>query len=138
VTDHERASHREELIEALRQAGMKASTFTGSDGKTYVIIPLLDTRVSPMINAAKDPELRSYFKNAASRWPSLAYLFICSGSSTPPWEVGVIGHNGETDEDYTPNEWVQSSSTGDAVEQFRKMWRNRDTLLNAFVGDMLK
>jgi hypothetical protein len=138
LTNQEKTSQRQELVDALKQAGMEAAEFTAPDGKTYVVQPLLDTRVEPMINAARKPELRSYFNKAVRSWHYPAYLFICSGSTSPPWSVGVIGHDGRTDDDYTPDEWAEAETTDEAVEQFRRLWNNRDSLLNAFIGDLTR
>lgn len=123
-------------MDALEAEGMTPTEFTASDGTAYVILTLLDTRYDPIIIPAEDPELRAYFRKSAKEWPHPAYLYICSGSSAAPWRIGVIGHDGMTDEDYTPDEWKEANSINEAVEEFRNLWDNRDALLNTFSGDL--
>lgn len=132
MTEHEQ---RQQLIEALRQTGMQVRE-SEDDNENYIYVPLLDTGVTPMINTAQDPELRSYFRQSGKRWSTRAYLWICTSGESTPWRIGVIGHNGETDEDYIPEEWQEVNSTEEAVEAFNKMWDSRDTLLNAFIGSL--
>jgi hypothetical protein len=132
---NESRSQREALKEALSGANLVPTEYRDRAGKSYVVLPLLDTSVDPMIVAAEDPELRAYFRNSAKTWPEPARLYICSGSSQAPWQVGVIGHDGRSGEDYTPDEWKQAETVEQAVEEFRGLWENRDALLNAFVGD---
>jgi hypothetical protein len=133
---NDQQSQRQALLEALNEAGMKPTEFTAKDGTQYVILTLLDTRFDPIIIPAEDPELRAYFRNAARNWPHLAFLYICSGSSGAPWRIGVMGHNGLTDQDYTPDEWKEVETVEEAVKEFRGLWENRDALLNAFAGDL--
>jgi hypothetical protein len=128
-------SQRDALKQALTDAGMTPTEFSDRQGKSYVVVPLLDTRTDPIIIPAEDPELRAYFRSSAKTWSYPAYLYICSGSTRAPWQVGVIGHSGHTDEDYTPDEWKDAATIEQAVEEFQGLWANRDALLNAFVGD---
>jgi hypothetical protein len=133
---NDQQSQREALKNALRGAGMTPTDFAAPDGTQYVVLPLLDTRFDPIIIPAEDPELRTYFRKSAKAWRNMAYLYICSGSTGAPWRIGVIGHNGETDEDYTPDEWKEASTIEEAVKEFRNYWENRDALLNAFSSDL--
>jgi hypothetical protein len=128
---------RQRLVEALRQTGMQVREPEAED-RDFIYLPLLDTGVTPMINTAQDPELRSYFRQSGKRWPQRAYLYICTAGESPPWRIGVIGHNGETDEDYSPEEWQEVDSVEEAVEAYTRLWRARDTLLNSFIGKLSK
>lgn len=134
----EKGEQRRQLIQALNESGMAAREFIARDGKKYVVVPLLDTSVTPILSAAQDPELRAYFRNSAKAWPHPAYLHICSGSPSAPWEIGVIGHDGQSNEDYTPEDWETANTLGEAVKAFEKRWEGRDALLNAFTGDMAR
>jgi hypothetical protein len=134
MVEHEQ---RRRLVESLRETGMQVRESQG-DGEDYIYVPLLDTGVTPMINTAQDPELRSYFQQSGKSWPHRAYLWICTSGDSPPWRVGVIGHNGESDTDYTPEEWQEGITIEEAVEAYNRLWDARDTLLNNFIGKLSK
>jgi hypothetical protein len=123
---------REQLIQALKETGMQVRE-PEADGEDYIYVPLLDTGVTPMINTTQDPELRSYFRQSGKRWPQRAYLYICTRGNSPPWRIGVIGHNGITEEDYAPEEWKEVNTIEEAVEAYNKLWDSRDTFLNSFI-----
>jgi hypothetical protein len=128
-------AQRQQLVETLRQTGMQIREHD-EEGNDYIYLPLLDTGVTPMINTAQDPELRSYIRQSGKRWSQRAYLYICTAGSTPPWRIGVIGHDGETGEDYTPEEWQEVETLEEAVEAYNKLWKSRDSLLSAFIGKL--
>jgi hypothetical protein len=127
MAEHEQ---RQQLMDALRQTGMQVRE---SEDEGYLYLPLLDTGVTPMINTAQDPELRSYFRQSGKSWPQRAYLHVCTRGDAPPWRIEVIGNNGERDEDYTPEEWQEVSTIEEAVAAYNKLWDSRDTYLNSFI-----
>lgn len=130
-------SHREQILQALKEAGLGAREYRDPQGREQVIVPVLDTGVTPAIIAAQDPELRTYFRKTARDWPHRAFLYITTMGQAGSMEVGVVGHNGETDEDYLPEEWGQVETVEEVVEAFQGLWRTRDALLNAFMGDLV-
>lgn len=130
MAEHEQL---QQLMDALRHTGMQVRE---SEDEGYFYLPLLDTGVTPMINTAQDPELRSYFRQSGKSWPKRAYLYIRTRGDGPPWRIGVIGNNGEREEDYTPEGWQEVSTIEEAVDAYNKLWESRDTYLNSFIKSL--
>jgi hypothetical protein len=130
----ENASRREELILALDAAGLRAHELTDVDGSGLVSLSILDTRFTPAIVAAQDPELKSYVKNAGDEWTPDTYLQIVVRDVDGSHIVGVVGQKGEGGKVYELGEWQRAASVEQAVLIVQSLWAGRDVLLNEFVS----
>ena len=131
---HANASRREELIQALDAAGLSANEMKDEDGVGSVNLSILDTRYTPTIVAALDPELKAYVRNAGDELPAETYLHIVARDDEDSYIVGVIGQKGEGGKIYELGEWQRALTIDQAVLIVQSLWTGRDVLLNEFVG----
>jgi hypothetical protein len=131
---HANASRREELIQALDAAGLSANEMKDEDGVGSVNLSILDTRYTPTIVAALDPELKAYVRNAGDELPAETYLHIVVRDDEDSYIVGVIGQKGEGGKIYELGEWQRALTIDQAVLIVQSLWTGRDVLLNEFVG----
>jgi hypothetical protein len=131
---HKNATHWEELIQALGAAGLKAHEKIDEDGFGSVNLSILDTRYSPTIVAAQDPELKAYIRNAGDELPAETYLQIVIKDAEGSFIVGVIGQKGEGGKIYELGEWQRAVTIEQTVLIVQSLWTGRDVLLNDFVG----
>jgi hypothetical protein len=134
MPNHENASQREKLIQALNAAGLKAHETIDEDGIGSVNLSILDTRYSPTIVAAQDPELKTYVRNAGEKIPSETYLHIVIKDADGSHIVGVVGQKGERGKIFELGEWQRATTLDQAVLIVQSLWTGRDVLLNEFVG----
>lgn len=131
---HANASRREELIQALDVAGLKAHEMKDEDGVGSVNLTILDTRYTPTIVAAQDPELKAYVRNAGDELPTETYLHVVVRDDEDSYIVGVMGQKGEGGKIYELGEWQRALTIDQAVLIVQSLWTGRDVLLNEFVG----
>jgi hypothetical protein len=130
----ENASQREKLIQALNAAGLKAHETTDEDGIGSVNLSILDTRYSPTIVAAQDPELKAYVRNAGEKIPAETYLKIVVKEIEGAYIVGVVGQKGERGNIFEFGEWQRAITLDQAVLIVQSLWTGRDVFLSEFVG----
>lgn len=131
---HKNATDWKDLIQALGAAGLKAHEMIDEDGFGSVNLSILDTRYSPTIVAAQDPELKAYIRNAGDEFPAETYLQIVIKDAEGSFIVGVIGQKGEGGKIYELGEWQRAVTIEQAVLIVQSLWTGRDVLLNDFVG----
>jgi hypothetical protein len=131
---HTNASYREELIHALVTAGLNAHESIDEDGTSFVNLTILDTRYTPIITAAQDPELIAYINNAAEKWSAETYLHIVVKEAEGSQIVGVVGQKGEGGQVFELGEWQRATTIDQAVLIVQSLWTGRDVLLNEFIG----
>lgn len=124
----------DKLVQALVESGLEAHQFKTEEKSIYVVVPILDMGAENPIVKAQSPEVTGYLGQAAESWDYEAYLYIAASGESEPCKVGVLGRYGETGELYRSDEWMEVSSTDEAVAAFWKLWDQRDSLVSVFTG----
>jgi hypothetical protein len=134
MPNHSNASRREQLIQALDEAGLNANESIDEDGTRYVNLSILDTRYTPTIVAVQDPELRAYLREAGEKLPAETYLQIVVKQVEDTRIVGVVGQKGEGGKIHEIGEWQQAITNEQVVLIVQSLWTGRDVLLNEFIS----
>jgi hypothetical protein len=124
------------LITALEEIGLEARRFQDEDGKSYLVVPMLDMTAEHPLVDAKNPELTAYLRNAAQGWGDWAYLYIAAEEIHDGCRVGMIGRNIENGEAYRSDTWQTTTNLQEAVETFKELWDNRDEAIGGFTNQV--
>lgn len=134
MLDAVRPCARDELVTALNEAGLGAREFAGQSGRSRVVVPILDMTAETPVTDAENPEIRAYLSNTAESWGNNGYLYIAAEESGNTCQIGVIGVNGETGEEYRSEEWERVDSFEEAIRAFNNLYEQRDTFISIFTG----
>lgn len=123
----------ERLVRALNSVGLEAQRLDVS-GQDRVVVPVLNVQTEPSTSDSENPELEPYAVQAGERMQQQGYLYIATRQNQGVTEVGVLGLNGTTGEEYASEDWDRAGSIEEAVEAFRKHWDQRDQYLSGLAG----
>lgn len=123
-------SMSERLVIALNEAGLDAHILNLEGGPPRVVVPLFDSATNPPVLHARDPEVSGYMDQTAGIWSQNGYLYIATRGQDFPTEVGMLGVNGETGEQFESKAWEPVATVDEAVNAFQNFWNSRDSMFS--------
>ncbi|NLG71293.1 MAG: hypothetical protein GX495_04490 [Chloroflexi bacterium] len=123
-------SMSERLVNALNRVGLDAHILHLEGGPPRVVVPLFDSATHPPVLHARDPEVGGLMDQTAESWSQNGYLYIATRGEDFPTEVGMLGVNGETGEQFESKAWEPVSTVDEAVNAFQNLWNSRDSMFS--------
>ncbi len=130
--DNDEPEDREKLIQALLLKGLDASEYNSGGETMHVLVPLLDTYSSPPVINVEKPAVAKQVEAFIKSSVESPTLYLVTGSAASNCDIGFIGDDGRGGQVEFAS-WEHADTLDEAVNVFLKMWKQRDTYLQALV-----